>query len=867
MEQLFNILITIAGFLIGLVIVGLLTSITLFFYFRAIKKHGRSKVIPRNIQAIIIIFLIVLVIHIGCVAAINFGNQTLSNPDKWAYAISNGLKEIFIQIGGLTFEGQEFDPRASIAAIIYFATIAWLAISDAILIVIGVSYPIYSFISLKFSKTDNKDIFIFTYTTKDSLLLADSIKKAYKDEKWKKEHHKENKEPLIIFSSYEIAPFDKDNEVHFELSQSNYLFVSIPKDKFENRRSLLAWLFPKKAKAAKLLDFIKQNEISIFALAENDKLMGFESKNSDMVFDDIELVLKSLKNEANLTFEDIYQRIEQDKKCINYYVLSHTDINFEFYENELVKKFVEIFKKDEVSKPLLRQLPPLFNLYVLNEAIMSAEDLVSKRHAHLLKNKEVFLNKYNDETVINYQKDGHRCLVIGFGTNGQTALGHLYGDCIGGYLDDKHQFVPNKFFADVIDAKMDKLIASFIATHPSYVFNDLDAKEEDKKDKYATLKRFYKGFGFNFILDHMGFPEISYKKENFNSGSFLKRIDDVCQRKYDSVIIALGDDEKNIQCANAILLSLRQYSRENKKPLEIYVNIRDFHNEGRLLWNSLRDVKIQNNVFVCPFGNARNIYLIDCFDYTGAIRIDRTYQEINGEVYSEDSTEWKHHFLKACGLYERKTNAAAYAYGDIYKQYLIETKAFDKIKNSHTDFLAARKNATPMKNPQPKDILEHKDISPLYFDGFASNQYLGNMKKAMEYSFDGDRPKATLANYERLLSTAIDEKDYLAKDSVGYYWRYLIQFDHNRWCRHLMMYGRGFIQSFDKIIYDKEENKKDGDHEKYWKNYIRLHDCLLPYSSFTNFNTKPTADYLAYSEEDYDYGVVVAAIGLDAKKD
>ena len=125
--------------------------------------------------------------------------------------------------------------------------------------------------------------------------------------------------------------------------------------------------------------------------------------------------------------------------------------------------------------------------------------------------------------------------------------------------------------------------------------------------------------------------------------------------------------------------------------------------------------------------------------------------------------------------------------------------------------------------------------------------------------------KATLANHVRI--EAAETEDYLKKGTIGYYWRYLTQFDHNRWCRHIMMYGRTFTHSFEPIVYDESEIDYEQKSSKYWKNNFELHDCLLPYSTFTNFEQEPHANYLNYHEEDYDYGVIIAALDMNKVKE
>ena len=160
-----------------------------------------------------------------------------------------------------------------------------------------------------------------------------------------------------------------------------------------------------------------------------------KKKNSDLIFDDIGLVLKSLSKDYNkngYTFSELDAEIKAKHERINYYVLSNNEINFEFYEESVVKKYKKFFEKRPKENISYKDLPPVVNLSVLNEAIMSAEDLVRRRHKNI-KNDEVI----TDNKWINYQENGTKVLVIGFGFNGQKALDHFFNDCAGGKFDEE----------------------------------------------------------------------------------------------------------------------------------------------------------------------------------------------------------------------------------------------------------------------------------------------------------------------------------------------------------------------------------------------------------------------------------------------
>ena len=891
----------IIGFLAAIFVVFVLVLVTIKIYFLWMRKRKVERIVPLNVKFIIFLFLLVLLVHVVCVQvacwnSLGFNFKEIFSNTDWIKSFEIGFEEIYNQLGGLTFEGQEFDYEelgreipAACCAIVYFCTILYLAVMDAILIVIGVSYPIYSRIRLRRYKQFKK-IFIFTSASEESLALANDIRRhlntnvsneVVEEDEFSEENDesvsfdKDNADDyVIIFAGDEIGPYDKDNKIHYRISENDYLYVSLNKIKLKDaKRSLIQRLFSKKLKSKKLAEFLKQHEVSIFSLATDDKGKGFESKNSDLIFDDIGLVLKSLSKDYNkngYTFGELDKEIEQNHERINYYVLSNNEINFEFYEESVVKKYVTYFKNSLERKLSYKELPPVVNLSVLNEAVMSAEDLVRRRHKNI-KNDEVI----TDNRWINYSENGTRVLVIGFGFNGQKALDHFFSDCVGGKLDEedeKYIFVPNKFSAEIIDQNMDKLIESYIVSHPSYVFlpGQFMKKVHLTDSCYENHRHMYAGYSFSSINKYLAFPLIFYRNEDYNSDTFIKTIDKICEREYDSVIIALGDDEKNIECANNIFKLLRQsFAKREKaltKKLQIFINIRDANNNGRLLWNKI-DKELTKNVFVYRFGNINRIYSCDAItDFNGAARINRTYEEILGkaEFTEEQQKDWEHLYLKNCSLFEKKTNAAAFDYGPIYSQYLKLAGCETYITQDYNDYKELRKDTAF------KDIKHNGKSRRFYKNDIEFLEKAEDLvevigKKEQENGNEiGDERfvAATLANYERIKAFKEGKDLFLAKNKPGYYWRYLIQFDHYRWCRHMMMYGRSFTKVFEPQINDDsvEQDKND----KYWKNRLLLHDCLLPYSSFNDYKNPPVmTEYLNRSEEDYDYGVVVAALELD----
>ena len=845
----------IVGFILGAALVALCLWLTIRSYLKKMRSNRRHGLVPLNIGYIISAFILVIIIHILCVQGadwvLNGFFHSFKDLNSFLNSFRTGIGEIYNQLGGLTFEGQDFDNTEHWAVIIfatiYFASILYLSVTFATLIVIGVVYQIYSRVMLFKAKHNKnlKHIYIFTYATRESLALAeDIVKNPSKDGDY-----------IIIFASDELGPYDKDNDIHYRISQSNYLYIPLSRNNEQEHHNLLEKLFGKAASGSNYLNFIQNHEISIFALETNNNEKGDESKNSDMIFDDIKDSMDAIKDTS---LDKLHQLFKDTHLRINYFILSHHDLNFEYYEKNLIGLFEETYQK---SGLVWKDIPPIFNLSVLNEAIMSAEDLVNKRHANLDEDKASF-KKEDGYTFINQLDGGHRSLVVGFGQNGQMALGHLFSDTLGGVMEGD-MFIPNQFSAEVLDKKIDDVIASFKATHPSFVFKKGEyVKNLPLTDGcYDYLRNRYSRFAneFDKLNRYMAFPRIFYRKENYNSGEFINTIDKIVKREYDSVIVALGDDERNIECANAILMALRQSKVDESKKLQIFVNIRDYNNNKRLAWNEDFDSKVIKNVFVYPFGNARDIYSKSLLDFSGGAKIHRTYDEINGTIDDKyTDADWEGIFLKNCNLFERKTNFAAYNYQEVYKQFLDASNSENLIKESHNQYQKAKGNVTKInyKNASGED----KEVA--YFNLEVKKPFFENIKSIETSSRCDDKLKVSLANFERI-KMCKGKDTYLKKDTAGYYWRYLIQFDHMRWCRHLMMYGRTYTDKFEPSVYDNPNDSNKN--EKYWKNTLLLHDCLLPYSSFTDFSKAPKANYLAYHEEDYDYGVIVGALDLENK--
>lgn len=909
----------------SILLLCLLVFITILLYINFSKKRKRRWF---NIKFIAILFLIVFIVHVICVF-LSLGDkgewsklfQDLNDNNNLRNCISHLLKifytELYSTLGGLTFEGQEIDASNFWITSIYFLSIIWLAVTNAILIVIGISFTIYSNICLLVLRYQKGiDIYIFTYTTEQSLILADNIiekeiktrKETYKKRKLKNIEKNVRKKVKIIFSSDELEPFDKNNPIHCQIMDKNYLYIPLNKKDIKRRHSIIENLFDCTTSLYKnkLLKVVKNNNFSIFALKIDKNLEGFESKNNDIVFDDIKLFLKHSKDQVSKKinknskestiyekYKDECQKIEWDIDTntgtkrnifINYYILSNNNPNFEFYENSLKQIFKKYFDDNEINDICL------FNLSVLNEALMSAENLLAEIHKNYNLD-EPLLNYYNGEPCINYLENGYKSLVIGFGQNGQRAIEQLYLDSNGGRIEkDTGIFIPNKFFAEIIDTKIDEIIGSYISTHPSFVFNSGDIREIEDCDSGCYKKLFerysekYSKENFKNIIKYMAFPQFFYKNQNYNNPSFINTINDICERKYDSIVISLGDDEENIKCANSIIQSLKQCigvkNNYETKRLQIFVNIKDHNNNARLQWYEV-DQKLSPKVFVYHFGNLIDIYSSNIFINKGAALVNKIYKQI-GEGKNING-HWIDEYINGTSMYEKKTNESVYNYGSLYEKYLKFSKipsltanktAYDLINEEYQIYKEIISDGKSMED-YLYDKKPYKKKGVAHFDRVIEKTLLKNLSDIDEIVTSNEKKqvKVNFANFRRI--------NYDGTSLSNYFWRYLIQFEHSRWCRHMMIYGRTFTNVYAPKIYIqkpkdykemtanelKDEKRLSKANKNYWKNILKLHTCLLPYSKEINLKTNvdvvKNMKYLRYQDEDYDYGCVVVALNLE----
>ncbi len=725
-----------------LVVLGAILTIALYFALNSIESLRRRRL---NIWMIVSIFLITFIIHYFCaVSAANLWGE--ADPSK---ILLLGLKEIYSAGGGLTFEGQSIAESSTLAAIIYYASIAWLAISNGLLISIGVSHQFYSWLymrlrnvlGLHFFKKETR-FFIFNFATKESLILADSLYEEY------------GKNCLIIFASDELGPFDRDNEIHRLIAEQGYLYIRLSKRKAKKSekekdfdrpvkgRPLIASLFHIHRNSESFLRFLMQERFHIFAFSNDEQLKGEESKNSDIVFDDIKNVIAFLPRKK--FYDDgILNPVKLNDYCdstlnqINYYILSNHDLNFEFYERTLQG----LYGVNET-----KEVPTLTDIQIVNEAILAGEDLLHKRFANA--SNDPFVKK--GSPYINEKENGNKVLVIGFGQNGEMALGHLFVSCAGGKTDEDGLLLPTPFKADIFDVNIEKVMGYYASTHPSFIcysedkgeFIDLGAEDSLRLRYGKTKEEGEKEDPWINYEAHLSFPRLYFHQMNVNSKEFGVTAEKVRNGEYDSVVIALGDDELNIQAANMLLMPIRRDVMDGKKTYErlrFFIDIRNKDNKQRVIGYEDNIFNHQKGVDIYLFGSAHDIFSANhILIKDEAIGFHESFSKAkdHDDFKKKDAVTLKarHQYFDENDLYKRKSNENLILFSTVYNQIDDNVK---KGLGTYTPY------ARYLSQVEHNRWCRHKWLyGALYTDAYGNSEYydktfLGFHKDLVPYTKDG----------------------------------------------------------------------------------------------------------------------------------
>lgn len=743
------------GVILGVVILVIAYIVLMITYIKTRQKYSGNKYL---VEVLYIVAVLVFSFAIKlAIISITLSKNIESGVTAFFYALYNGF-------GGLVFEGLSED-----IGIMSSATLQYLYTGSSILaalIFVSVlatrfNYEIYSYFSLVINRCilkirKNKDIYIFKCVTSDSLILANSIVETYRTKDVK------NKKCLIVFTGQNLPPFDRNDETMKEIMAKGYIYwpYSLSHDK-ERNKSVLSKLhlyvdnehFQNKNNKTFSKDY---PSIHIFAL-DNKDTVGKETNNADDIFEEIQMMVKEF-HRKNKYYH------------VNLYVLTNNYLNYIFYDKRL-DEICGLRRSDKNGEAQTIQekaiqaeagnLRQYFSIHVLNEANLVSRDFINKK-IQAFENGGIEM--VEELGGVRAYTNTYRVLTLGFGYTGQQATLQTYINS----ANLSTNFEIDGFEADIFDTKMDSISGIFALQHPLIVCCSSDTPEELEKKKQRIISEKANSYLSRGIKDNKSFklPVFIFHNASCFNQDFVKFLykdsNHVLAKKYNLIIIALGDDEINIRAANAIINRLNHESVTIEQHKIVAVNIINQKNICRL-----DEVKNSDYVHVIAFGCRETIY---SYDYI--IRED-AFMEYN------------------------------FRYGVIYdeKNHILGPSSGDSLLNSFVKKVILNKKLS--LNSQDLD-----DINQTLTDKFRANtDYI--VEKKWQISLFQKQSNVFAALFKPIMASFI--RSYPSEDEFNNSADYLVDkftflscVEHERWSRFLI--ANGWVYNQIRIDSAREHN-------------------------------------------------------------
>ena len=899
---------------------ALLIFVTLLVYLKMNRKYAGKRYF--SIVFIAILFAITLVIRLVCAGLV--AASTADENTNVVTGFIESVKTIYATAGGLTFEGQEIGENKesillSIASLAYYATILWLAVTFIFVVTVGLSYEINSKLQLSHEKNQANNIYIFTAVSEDTLVLANSI------EKW---HEKDSKKPLIIFAGNELEPFDKDNELHRKIMARGYIYQSYYKEKDKNlEKPLLVRLGLANKKSP--FEVLLNKKIKVFALENDAREYGLESKNSDVVFDDIDQMIRMEffddTNEEKISEEKIINFIQKNidynykngsKKFnlqyIDYYLLSNSTINYEFYDeailnrirnvvdNNLLNKQVSIIDNkvflEDKKKPnptLYLYIKSIFQIHVINESYLAGEDLIKKRReiqiedikedVRQAKEREDYRYKrfaINRVKVLhesgkpleedNQEERTYNALILGFGQTGQMALNNLYVDTV--------SLEPSKPEKGI---NLDRYIPS------RFIARVFDLNISQSIGVFAQTHPSYLIKKLDDINnDKVPFFNLDQLKE-FYGNDYPDNWDEIDELMKFPYIYASDKNCKDLEFLKSIDMGTGNIKdNEDETSKEAKKNKKQVETIGKQLGRN-------NAIVICLGNDEENIKVANA-----------VLQNIRQELYNSDYSNTKYFYQtiyvnirdeKNVGRlnwnddieFVRHKGIRVRAFGNREEMYsyesIIDDEKYIKANNTYNavgSLIWQEEKRIADEKGVEKYTMPGKDRNALVLDPSSRETLIKLIedsnkdmdKSRIAYLRISDYKKASSKNsalFSAYTSTYINEMGIEELDNYEdkKLWKYLSFLEHQRWCRYNISCGYIYSKTF---VENMSAHEKEDDYlvySKYGHNATEYSKSHLKLHVCLLPNSYEGMNYLDDSTECYDYGNVLCASLVAARQE
>ena len=237
---------------------------------------------------------------------------------------------------------------------------------------------------------------------------------------------------------------------------------------------------------------------------------------------------------------------------------------------------------------------------------------------------------YADDYIVGRRAPTKRILSLGFGDTARKTIGGLYVNNDGNMI------------VDVMDRRASNIMGGYMRSHPSVLCRQATRGFDHDPGKDAACKDAGGAGVLRVVFDHdpgkdaarnepkkwwmYGYNNllaVNYAELDGTGDTAAKYIDDSFGNRdlgqtenYDAFIIALGDDELNLDCFRNVMSDIRRELIANggSKPIKILVHLREKGNAERLYWDDTWDKERSphlKNIRVKPYGAREDVYTYD----------------------------------------------------------------------------------------------------------------------------------------------------------------------------------------------------------------------------------------------------------------
>lgn len=467
---------------------------------------------------------------------------------------------------------------------------------------------------------------------------------------------------LIVFTGRDMRPFERRDQLHRRLMANGFLYLryDFGRDMREVKRK-----GESSACRGVLADFIKSaRNIHFFAFSRDDdfkeqfgKKYKSEQANFRTVSEEI-AALESYSRRCRIT--RIPPKFHTPAR-ICFYVLSEDDADHPTYDVRF-----EQWRDKFVSNKNSRLAGVILDYKIINEAERATWELAlglddkgdpdnnivtNDSDGNWIKEYVAAAEKVGpspidtgacaDDHIVGRRAPTKRILSLGFGDTARKTIGGLYVNNDGNMI------------VDVIDSRASSIMGGYMRSHPSVLC--MPAKSTDAfKNNHDTMPDVAKNdpvkwwmYWYNNLLavnyaelDGTGDKAAEYIDDSFGNRDLGQ------EENYDAFIIALGDDELNLDCFRNVMSDIRRELIANggSKSIKILVHLREKGNAERLYWAAEREIEvIKQHVDVKAYGAREDVYTYDeIVNDAGAIEMNNAYSIAAGYADNKNRFElWR----------------------------------------------------------------------------------------------------------------------------------------------------------------------------------------------------------------------------------